>query len=187
MPPCAPRHGRAWPTAVLSGLFDTFGTWALPSTFYINPTTMLESWATLAIIQATMADVCLLEKCHSDARLMKGLTLGDTCNCTKDVQCNSSSCNNVQYPLGRMHLLRSASLWASCLVHIVRVASEMIWPVFSVHCGIVTYKIMTVWCCCPVSCTQRDTPPFSLEVGCPLNIPFSFWFFNVCCSCLLLL
>lgn len=182
-----PTHGRAWPTAMLSGLFGTFDTWALPSTCYINPTAMLESWATSAINQGTVADVCLLEKCHSHPQLMKELTLGDACNCTKDMQCISSSCNNVQYPLGRMQLLQSASLWASCLVHIIRVASEMICPVFSVHHGILTYKVMTVCCCCRVSYTHCDSPPFGLEVGCPFNITFSFWFFSVCCSCLLLL
>lgn len=59
------RHGRAWPTAVLTGHFATLNTLALPSTCYIKLMGMHESWATLAIIQGPVADVCLLEKCHS--------------------------------------------------------------------------------------------------------------------------
>lgn len=88
-PPYTHRHGRAWPTAVLTGLFATLDTLALPSTCYIKRMGMHESWATLAIIQGTVADVCLLEKCHSHPQLLEELTLGDACNCTRDM-CSAS-------------------------------------------------------------------------------------------------
>lgn len=83
------RHGRAWPTAGLTGLVVTLDTWALPSTCYIKPMAMHESWATLAIIQGAVADVCLLEKCHSHPQFIEELTLGDTCHCTRDM-CSAS-------------------------------------------------------------------------------------------------
>lgn len=71
------RHGSAWPTTVLAGLFATLDTSALPSSCYVKPMGMHESWATLAIIQGAVADVCLLEKCHSHPQLIEELTLGD--------------------------------------------------------------------------------------------------------------
>lgn len=88
-PPLPRTQGRAWSTTVLTALFATLDTPVLPSTCYIKPMGMHESWATLAIIPGDVADACLLEKCHSHPQPMEELTLGDAWNCLRDT-CSAS-------------------------------------------------------------------------------------------------
>lgn len=180
-PPCAGHRGKAWATTVLTALLATLDTSVLPSTCYIKPMGMHESWATLAIIPGAVADACLLEKCHSHPQPTEELTSGDAWNCIRDI-CSASPPAVIMSSISfRGHILvGSTSLWAPCLAHITRCASEVIWPVFSVVLGRFAWNIMAICC----SCTHYDSPSFSLEVVCS-SIPF--WFFSVHWSFLLLL
>lgn len=134
---------------------------------------MYESQTTLAIIQGTVADVCLLDKCHSHPQLIEELTLGDACSCTRDA-CSASP-PAVAMPsvsLGE-HTFWAVPRGPPYLVHVTRAASGVMRPVFSAHHGILTCGIMTICCRCLVSCMHCDSPSFSLEAGCTLHTSFS--------------